>query len=198
MPESGPLCLKCRVGFSRSGDTWCQLCSCAQSLNTLARSRFHFSTHRSLAEEVAYQAVRTVQALVDVDKGHFSQVTSLSDRLKNAQAKLDEHDTVAKTAVAKSSPAGPASLHRAPSPLVKREAPDHSPGGESQDYTEGEEEEGPEVDPACEGDRGRGPSPRTSGGHLRPPLPAGSPPRRESRREPSDRSRSRGRPKHRR
>ena len=93
MPESGLLCRRCRSGLCGEGETWCQLCSCAHALGEVARNRFSYPTHRALADEIAYQAVRQVRALVEVDRQTHSQVTSLSDRFGKLQSAAARGDS---------------------------------------------------------------------------------------------------------
>ena len=104
MPDGGLVCRKCRTGLCAEGQTWCRFCSSASALSELAKTRFTFPAHRGLAEEACYQAARQVRGLVDLDKATNSQVTSLNDRLGNANRKLREITVdIDRTAAPKSS-----------------------------------------------------------------------------------------------
>ena len=107
MPTGGLVCRKCKTGLCAEGETWCRFCSSASALGELAKSRFTFPAHRGLAEEVCYQAVRQVRGLIDLDKATNSQVTSLNDRLNNANQKLKEASVVERTAAPKFSSSRP-------------------------------------------------------------------------------------------
>ena len=156
MPEGGLVCRKCRSGLSEEGEHWCKLCSCAQALSELARTRFAYRTHRSLAEETVFQVVRQVKAIVEVDQQTCSQVTSLSDRLDNANKKLQEVTVhIERSAHPKSLPARPRE-----SAEVKAE-PREGEGdrGEEADCgSEDIEEESQEEEIERETERQRGPS----------------------------------------
>ena len=197
MPAGGLVCQKCRSGICREGDRWCQLCSCGSTLSELARVRFHFPSHRSLAEEVGYQAVRQIQALVDLDKHTNSQVVSLSDRLANSQRRLSEAGELS-TAAPKSAGRRPGQeSSRAPEregeprrdteEEVKCEEPDYGEES-SEESSEEVAEERTERSPVAE----EKPGGERASGHDRPPEPP-NPPGRRSAREDRRRSRSRDR-----
>ena len=90
MPQSPLTCRKCRVGPCREGDTWCQFCSCLQTLSDLSRQRFNLPSFRAFGEEQVFQVTRQVQATVTLDRQTQSHFTSLTDRLNNAQSRLKE------------------------------------------------------------------------------------------------------------
>ena len=148
MPEASPLCRKCRSGLCSGEETWCRLCSSASALNEIARYRFTSLSHRELGEEIAIQAVRQIQGITQLDKQVNSQVTSLSDKLRNSQEKLFENQrTVDRTAAAKVKPDG--DRERKPDRHLRvkeetagpreEEAPDY--GSEEEDFAEESEEE---------------------------------------------------------
>lgn len=88
---TGPLtCRKCRVGQCLDGDTWCILCSCVQTLSELAKHRCNLPAFRAFGEELVHQTTRQFQAVVTLDRQTNSQFTSLTDRLNNAQRRLNE------------------------------------------------------------------------------------------------------------
>ena len=84
MPLSGQACRKCRVGNCQEGDTWCLLCSCVATLGEVAKHRYHLPSFRHFAEELVHQVTTSL------DKQVYSQFTSLTDRLNNAQSRLSE------------------------------------------------------------------------------------------------------------
>ena len=145
MPEAGLVCRRCRTGLSRKGDSWCQFCSCASTLSELAKTRFAFPAHRAFAEELIYQTVRQVQCVVDLDKQTNSQVTSLSDRLGNANKKLNEVTcSINRSATPKRAPSRPEeadkvkSENKEPAERHEEEPPDF---GSAESYEESSEEE---------------------------------------------------------
>lgn len=200
MPGGGPLCNRCRSGLPSDGDTWCQLCSCASALGEAGKYRFQSLAHRALAEEIALQASRQVQALVQLDRQVHSERTSLSDRLANTKARLEEvTNQVNRSAVPKSGGARPPAPRSEPPP-VKAESgaagADSKPAGEEVDFgsesfeEEAEEEVAADEDPslargAQEGASASAPA-REPRSPSRPPLPRQPPKKRK-------RSRSRGR-----
>eukprot|EP00435_Cladocopium_sp_Y103_P048995 s280_g14.t1 len=189
---------RCRSGLCTGDDRWCQLCSVAGTLSELARVRFHFQSHRSLADEVAYQAVRQIQAIVDLDKQTNSQVVSLSDRLANTQKHLAEaRRVVGSTTAPKSAGPRPSEPRRAPerdiTPPREEEKPDKAPAEEA-DYGSQEEssEEEEEVKKEPDALEEEAPPRERPGGSAPPPEPL-DPPRRKPAREERERSRSRHR-----
>ena len=193
----GLVCQKCRSGLCFEGNRWCQLCSCGSTLSELARVRFNFASHRALAEEVAYQAVRQVQGVIELDKQTNSQVTSLSDRLANSKRRLAEVEAVANTATPKSAGKRP-EPHRAAEREaeggrergpVKDEEPDF---GEEESFEEYSEEEEVEAEDTVAEPVDKRPADRPAG-HEPPPEPAHPPRRSPARREERARSRSRNR-----
>ena len=185
MPETSPLCRKCKVGLCSGEDSWCRICSCAGALNEVARYRFSSLSHRQLGEEIVVQATRQVQALVTLDKQVDSQVTSLSDRLRNAKEKLNENqETVDRTAAPKLKAETErqklkqfvdTKIERARSSGRHREEEEPDFGDQS-DFGEESEEE-----------------PVARKGDERPRSPPGPPPGRHGRERRRSRSRNRGR-----
>ena len=104
MPYSPLTCRKCRVGACAEGDTWCVLCSCLQTLGELSRQRLHVPSFRALAEELVKQTTRQYQAILGLDRQTQSQFTSLTDRLNNAQRRLNESTGGPSGAYPKSAP----------------------------------------------------------------------------------------------
>lgn len=98
MPFSGQVCRKCRIGACQEGDTWCLLCSCVATLGELSRHRFQVPSFRSFAEELVVQTTRQVKAVITLDRQTQAQFTSLTDRLNNATAKLNEASAQPKSA----------------------------------------------------------------------------------------------------
>lgn len=197
MPESGLLCRRCRSGLCGEGETWCQLCSCAHALGEVARNRFSYPTHRALADEIAYQAVRQVRALVEVDRQTHSQVTSLSDRLENSNRRLREVTvSIDKSAQPKRQPSRPReedTVKREPREEERPDSPQEVDYGSEESYEEsGEEEQEAERDPPRVPDVPPPPPPPRNPGTERPVSPSEPPRGRESRGH-RDRSRSRHR-----
>ena len=177
MPEPSPLCRKCRSGLGSEGETWCRLCSSASALNELARYRFSSLSHRQLGDEIAVQATRQIQGLTQLDKQVDSQATSLSDRLRNAQERINENQrTVDKTAAPKVRPEGERDRRSGKEHKVKEEeGPDF---GSEEEFQEESEEEEPEVR-------------REAKRSLRPVSPPGPPPGRLALGKDKERARSR-------
>ena len=168
MPESGPVCSKCRVARSTDSDSWCDFCSGAASLSEAAKTRFHSPAHRRLAEELVVQATRQVRALVTLDRQVQSQTSSLSDRLKNAQVALENSQTqVEKTAVAKKKPVPEKSERKEPArSSVKEEKPEDRPPAEEADYERDESEESYEEE-SEEEEKSEGKSAEAASGSVR-------------------------------
>ena len=199
MPEGGLVCRKCRTGLCAEGETWCRFCSSAGALSELAITRFTFAAHRGLAEEACFQAARLVRGLVDLDKATNSQVTSLNDRLDNANRRLKEVTVnIEKTATPKSS----ASRARE-SGAVKEEERGERPKepeadfGSEESYEESEEVKDPEdrTRPVAPELPPPPPPPREErpSRDERPPEPEHPPRRTEDRDQSRSRSRNRGR-----
>ena len=191
MPEGGLVCRKCRSGLCAEGETWCRFCSSAAALSELARTRFTFPAHRGLAEEACYQATRIVRGLVDIDRATNSQVTSLNDRLGNANKRLREVTVeIDKSTAPKALPSRPreSSAVKDEQKTKKGAGSEAADFGSEESYEESEAEE--ETEPPRK-DEEVPPPPPPPARSERPPEPA-LPPRSEGRGH-RDRSRSRHR-----
>ena len=196
MPEAGLVCRRCRTGLSRKGDSWCQFCSCASTLSKLAKTRFAFPAHRAFAEELIYQTVRQVQGVVDLDKQTNSQVTSLSDRLGNANKKLNEVTcSINRSATPKRAPSRPEeadkvkSENKEPAERHEEEPPDF---GSAESYEESSEEEIEPKETEVREEVERKEFQPALSGDAAPPEPL-LPPRSDKARGHRERSRSRNR-----
>lgn len=211
MPVGGRLCYKCRSGLPSDGDTWCKLCSSAGALSEAAKHRFQSLAFRALAEEVVCQCSRQVLALVQLDRQVHSERTSLTDRLANTRAKLDEVTCQVDRSAAPKSAGGRPQPARASSPppepaSVKSEPASGAAGddkaeaadfGSESEYEESDEEEEIEEDKAPAEPKApaevKPKSPELDRGARRPRSPSRPPLERTRKKRKRSRSRKRGR-----
>ena len=196
MPESGLICRKCRSGLSEEGEHWCKLCSSASALSELGRTRFSYPTHRALAEEVVFQAVRQVRAIVEVDKQTHSQVTSLSDKLEHSNRRLREVTVhIDRSAQPKRQPSRPQETEAVKAEIKEKDTRDQAEEpdfGSEESEEESEEEEGPRASEAPVAPEAPPPPPPPAE-EVRRPVSPPELPRRRRPQEHRERSRSRHR-----